>query len=499
MTTAHTEPVSIEGALRGANLKRVRPAGVADRFYPGDPAVLTAAMDEMLGHVPQQAVEGRVAAIVAPHAGYPFSGPVAAYAYAALRGLKFARVVVIAPSHYDAFPFTSVYEGDGYATPLGAIPVDTAFAAQLAKASGSIRLSSHGHLPGSHGVEHAIEVQLPWLQHVVGSFDLVPVIMGDQSYESCRSLGCGIARLIAQHASEGDTLIVASSDLSHFHSYSDAEVLDHKTLRALESWDYFSMARNFPDRVWEACGGGPMVAAMIAAERLGANHAALLRYANSGDVTGDHSRVVGYGAVAIVNRAESARDKHAFSLSEEQKQTLLGLARTSVEHVVGRKDLYQPAPPADSALNRESGAFVTLKKGGALRGCIGYASAAKPLYLTVRDTASLAAFRDPRFQPVEVEELPALEYEISVLSPFRRVSGQEQIEVGRDGLLVKNGKHEGLLLPQVAPEQHWDRSTFLAHTCIKAGLPPDAWKDEGSDVFAFTAVVFATKEEAATE
>jgi AmmeMemoRadiSam system protein A len=161
-----------------------------------------------------------------------------------------------------------------------------------------------------------------------------------------------------------------------------------------------------------------------------------------------------------------------------------------VEHAVEKNEAYKPAASTSETLNREYGAFVTLTEAGQLRGCIGYTSAVKPLYITVRDTATLAALRDPRFQPVSASELPQLEYEISVLSPLRRVVDTQQIEVGRHGLLMKNGNHEGLLLPQVPVEQKWDRPKFLEETCVKAGMQPDCWKDENTDIFMFTAVVF---------
>jgi AmmeMemoRadiSam system protein A len=161
-----------------------------------------------------------------------------------------------------------------------------------------------------------------------------------------------------------------------------------------------------------------------------------------------------------------------------------------VEHAVREQKAYDPPAPLEDALNRESGAFVTLRESGALRGCIGYTSAGKPLYQTIRDTATLAAFRDPRFQPVSSPELANLEYEISVLSPLRRVQDVSQIEIGRHGLMVKNGDRMGLLLPQVPTEHHWDRLKFLEQTCIKAGMPARCWKDEDTDIFCFTAEVF---------
>jgi AmmeMemoRadiSam system protein B/AmmeMemoRadiSam system protein A len=473
--------------------EQVRQAAVAGAFYPADPGELASMMDAMLAKASPK-VDGEIVAAVAPHAGYPYSGPVAASTYASLKGHKYARVVVIAPSHYVAFNYTSAYDGDAYATPLGTIRVDKDFARKLAKMSSTIRISDVGHVVTSQGGEHAIEVQLPWLQHVIGSFKLVPIVMGNQSYESSRALGVALAKLIAVEKSEGETLVLASSDLSHYHTYNQAEALDHKTLNALSKWDYYSMSRNFEARVWEACGGAPIVAAMIYAERMGANRAEVVQYANSGDTSGDRSRVVGYSADLFVKATKATEEEEPFSLSADEKSELLALARNSTEYAVRTHKAYDPAPIASETLNREYGAFVTLTENGLLRGCIGYTSAMKPLYLTVRDAAAYAALQDPRFRPVPASELSLLEYEISVLSPLHHVNHVEQIEVGRDGLIMKNGDNEGLLLPQVPVEQKWNRQTFLEQTCVKAGMNASCWKDENTDIFSFTADVFSEKE-----
>lgn len=495
--------VGAQQLLGNAANPKSRPAGVAGGFYPADPTALTAMMDQMLARATPPKLDGQIVAAVAPHAGYQYSGPVAAYTYAALKGRRFLRVVVIAPSHYENFNFTSIFDGDGYVTPLGTVPVDKAFGTKLARMSPSMRLSDRGHRATQAGAEHAIEVQLPWLQHVLGSFTLVPIVMGDQSYESSRALGVALARLIQDESGDhgkpgigagGGTLILVSSDMSHYHTYDAAEAMDHKTLSALEHWDYLSMSRNFQSRVWEACGGAPLVAAMIAAERLGANRAEVLRYANSGDVIGDHSHVVGYSADVFVKSSHADPSGAPFSLNEKEKKKLLEIARRSVEQVVGTRSLYQVDATGDAALDQERGAFVTLKKAGQLRGCIGVTQATEPLYQTVRDIAALASLRDPRFQPVSAQELPQLEYEVSVLSPLEPVRDVKRIQVGQDGLLIKNGLNEGLLLPQVAAEEHWNRTTFLEETCRKAGMNPDCWKDDKTDIFRFTAVVFGDHE-----
>jgi len=468
-----------------AQTPKVRLPAVAGSFYPSDPAQLTKLVDGFLAAAQTPEIKDLVA-IVAPHAGYEYSGQVAAYSYAQIKGRKIDRVVVIAPSHREAFSFSAVYDGAAYETPLGRIPVDQPFAAKLASGR-LIQLSGRGHTPTAEGGEHALEVQLPFLQRTLGQFKLVPIVMGDQSYEACRALGRSLAKLIQGPG----TLIVASSDLSHFHPYDDAVKIDRKTLRAIEEWDYLSMIRNFDQRVWEACGGGPIVAAMIAAERLGATRSKVLKYANSGDVTGDRSRVVGYGAVALFREtARSAAGDAPFSLGPAEKNELLRIAKTSVETAVKEGKLYDlPAEKFDS-LTQERGAFVTLKKHGELRGCIGYVAPMKPLATTVRDVAAFAALRDSRFPPVTAQELADIRLEISVLSPLRRVLDLKQVRTGRDGLVVKKGDYEGLLLPQVAPEQGWDRMTFIQQTCLKAGLPETAWQDAETDVFSFTALVF---------
>ena len=470
----------------------VRAPAVAGSFYPADPAQLAKTVDELLARSSAQVKAESVVAIIAPHAGYEFSGAVAANSYSALKGRKVRRVVVIAPSHQESFGFASVYDGEAYATPLGEIPVDRAFARRLAAHNSLIKLGGNGHFSSGSRGEHALEVQLPFLQRALGDFQLVPVIMGEQDYQASRALGAALAALI--HGS--DTLIVASSDLSHFHPYDRAVELDRAVLSTIEQGDYLTLSHNLESRTWEACGGGPIVAAMIAAERLGANQAKILQYANSGDITGDRGRVVGYGAVAMLRSSQPAAKSAAqkVTLSGEERQQLLSLARKSVETAVREGKLLDPAPASSPSLVNARGAFVTLTKKSQLRGCIGYTVPVKPLYLTVRDVAAFAAVRDSRFAPVSKAELGDLEYEISVLTPFRRMRDISELHIGEHGLLVRRGQEIGVLLPQVATEQRWDKKAFLEQACLKAGLDESAWQDPETDVFLFSATVFSDHE-----
>src|SRR5271157_1562040 len=335
---------------------KVRQAAVAGSFYPADPKVLSAMIDDLLAKASGPQITDPIIAVVAPHAGYVYSGPVAAYTYAQLKGHKYTRVVVIAPTHFVSFDFTSVYDGDAYTTPLGQVPIDKEFARRLAKMSSTIQLSDKGHQATADAPEHSVEVELPWLQKILGNFELVPIVMGDQSYESSRALGVALAKMLRN---DHDTLVLASSDLSHYHPYADAESIDHKTLHALEAYDYYSMSRNFQYRgpgepgIWEACGGAPIVAAMIYAERMGANKAEVMKYANSGDITGDKTRVVGYSADLFVKSAQGADVTPPFSLTGEEKAELLALARKSVEYMITKSEPYAPTAPESETLNRE--------------------------------------------------------------------------------------------------------------------------------------------------
>ena len=329
-------------------------------------------------------------------------------------------------------------------------------------------------------------------------FKLVPLVMGNQDFTTCKWLAEALGDCIGESRS---VLVVASSDLSHFHAYKEAKRLDQVVLDNVNEFDPRGLSDSLASRRCEACGGGPMVTAMLIARRLGANTSQVLHYANSGDVTGDHSGVVGYMAAALwadLKNTEGQNPKRSgvgahLELTSGEKAELLQIARDVIEaHCRGKRI---PAPRASSpSLNELRGAFVTLHKDGKLRGCIGHIRGEKPLVETVAEMAEAAAFRDPRFPPVTAEEIRMLEYEISVLTPLRRISNVEEIQVGTHGIYMKSDGCSGLLLPQVATEWGWDRETFLEHTCKKAGLPTDAWKDENTEIYIFSADVFSPED-----
>ncbi|HEX8925016.1 MAG TPA: AmmeMemoRadiSam system protein A, partial [Terriglobales bacterium] len=352
------------------------------------------------------------------------------------------------------------------------------------------RLSSRGHVVGTNA-EHAIEVQIPFLQRTLAQFTIVPIIMGDQSYEACRELGIALAKLLKN---DPDTLIVASSDLSHYHTYDQASRMDRKLLNAIEADDFLTVSNNTGRGVWEACGAAPIVTTMIAAERLGASHPKLLKYANSGDVTGDKSRVVGYSAIAFF-RGETTPRAPGIALTDSERTELLRIAKASVESAVRGGRAYEPPEPTSQALLQERGVFVTLKENGELRGCIGYTVPILPLYQAVAEVAASSALHDPRFSPVKAAELSRLQYEISVLSSFAHVLDTQNVRIGEHGLLLRQRRAQGIFLPQVPTEQGWDHNTYLEQLSYKAELPRDAWRDDSSDLFSFTALVFSDHEQ----
>ncbi len=458
----------------------VRPAAVAGSWYPGDPETLAQMVDEMLEAEP--AVDGAPVALIVPHAGYAFSGPVAAAGFRQLANGDYDVAVIVASDHQAPLSNpVSVWAEGGFETPLGVVPVDADLAQALIRADPRI---TDDRAP--HQGEHPIEIELPFLQRVCPRCRIVPVLMGTDEETVVRALADALLKALPGRRA----VVVASSDLSHYPRREDALAGDGATLAAIETGDpdrvreaiATMMGRGIPGLVTCACGEGPIRVAMRVAAGLGAETVSVLKYANSADSPyGDPNQVVGYGAVMFWHYVPP-------DLTPERKEALLGLARHTLEAYL--RDGTMPSfETEDPVLRRPAGAFVTLRKGGELRGCIGRLRADTPLYRVVQEMAVAAATEDPRFPPLTRQELDAVALEISVLSPFRRVTDPAWIEVGTHGLLLIKGGSQGLLLPQVAVEEGWGREEFLDGVCRKAGLSAGCWR-EGATLYTFTAQVF---------
>lgn len=271
----------------------IRESAVDGSFYPADPGELTGQIRGYLEKAPSLDISN-IKALICPHAGYIYSGQIAAYSYKQIAGLTYDSIIVIAPSHGQYFDYISVYHGDGYRTPLGAVAIDKERALMLSGASKAIKLSDSGH-----GREHSLEVQLPFLQLVAGSdIKIIPIIIGDQSKESIEALGNTIGKLF----SDDNILIIASTDLSHYHPYDIASGLDGKVSRLIDSFDTEGLMEEFTAGRAEMCGGGPVISAMIASRAMGADSSKVIKYANSGDISGDRSAVVGYLSAAFYKK-----------------------------------------------------------------------------------------------------------------------------------------------------------------------------------------------------
>jgi AmmeMemoRadiSam system protein B/AmmeMemoRadiSam system protein A len=479
-------------------MEKTRKPAVANQFYPGDPVTLSRQIADFFKKAKKEPIPGKIVGLIAPHAGYMYSGQVAAYAFKLLEGFFFETVVVISPSHIAYFQGASIYNGGAYETPLGVIAVDTSLAGKMADVNERVFLSTKGHgFVGMRG-EHAIEVELPFLQLVLGKFKLVPIVIGDQDQATCEAL----AEALIKSLKGESALIVASSDLSHFHPYDEAVRLDNIVINHVDSFDAEALFSDLAAGTCEACGGNPVVATMLAAKGLGADKAKVLKYANSGDVTGDRSGVVGYMAAVLYDsgakpedekKSEKEKEGDKSGLSEKDRKTLMHIARTTIEHKV--KGTEPPEFEVDSPILKEKrGAFVTIHEHGRLRGCIGYIEAIKPLWVTIQEMAEAAALNDPRFPPVSPDELGLLDLEISVLTPLERIKDINEIQIGKHGILLKSGYHQGVFLPQVATEQGWDRITFLNEICFKADIhDKNCWKSEDAEIYIFSAEVFEEK------
>ena len=269
----------------------VRIPTVAGLFYEDSPDILRKNIEGYLEHARVPKLKNSVRAIVSPHAGYIYSGFTAAHAYKMIKGINYDCVIVVGPSHREYFDGVSIYPGDAYETPLGAIPINKEIREALLEENNVIIASDAGHRS-----EHSIEVQLPFLQCVLGDFSFVPLVMGDQRRQLCDELAEAIVRV----GKNRNILLVASSDLSHYHPYDDAVALDNGVISELEEFNSETLINKMEEHSFEACGGGPIAVVMSAARQLGANKAEILYYCNSGDITGEKGGVVGYLAAAFV-------------------------------------------------------------------------------------------------------------------------------------------------------------------------------------------------------
>jgi AmmeMemoRadiSam system protein B/AmmeMemoRadiSam system protein A len=485
----------------GADSKPVRFPAVAGQFYPGDQAKLHRALTHFLDAAVPPCGEQPLGVVV-PHAGYVYSAQIAADAFRQAAPYHYDVVVILGTNHTTPpFEGVALYPRGAFRTPLGDAAIDDKVATALMAED-----SAFVFRPEVHAREHSVEVEIPFVQELFPHAKIVPAVVGTSDLGMCTRFGRALARVLRGKKA----LLVASSDLSHYPDYEDAVKVDSLTLSAISSFDPEQVVKTTDDAMSDgfrnlatcACGEGPILTAMTAAKEMGATHGRLISYGNSGDAAvGEYDRVVGYGAVIfaagptkeeIAPVLMRAADSTAGELSAADKKTLLALARHSIEWYLDSG--MTPLPRNfDAAARIPQGAFVTLKKHGELRGCVGHMAEDMPLCRTVCGMALMAAFEDQRFQPVAADEMKDIEIEISALTPFKPIPDASRIVLGRDGVVIRKQGRSAVFLPQVATEQGWTRDEMLDQLCRKAGLPFGSWR-QNAELFTFQAVVFSESE-----
>lgn len=458
--------IVIIGFLSPGCAENVKGPAVAGTFYPADKKSLQDSVDGFLSKAEKAPSTGRLLALISPHAGYTFSGQVAAYGYKQIKDSDIKKVILIGPSHHIGFRGASVYTKGSFRTPLGDVKINERIAEDLLNETADVRF-----YPEAYEKEHSIEVQLPFLQRALKDFTIVPILIGSPTKKTFEYLVSKLTEIIDEK-----TLLVASTDLSHYHDYLTAKGMDSKGISAIERLSITDIIELLGTGKAELCGGFPVIVMIETARRSGASLGQLFKYANSGDVTGDKDKVVGYASIGL----------YKSPYTEEERRELLTMARNAITEYVTQGKV--PEAEIKNPKFRANGAvFVTIKNSGHLRGCIGHIQAVMPLYESVIKNATAACSSDPRFPPMKKEELKDMDIEISILSPFVPLKDTKNIQIGKHGLYIIKGMQSGLLLPQVAKEFGWDRDTFLENVCMKAGLQRDAWKD--AELYTFTAEI----------
>lgn len=493
----------------GSASAATRPSALAGGWYPAEPRVLADEIDTLLDRAQVHPATADLRALIVPHAGYRYSGATAAEAFSLVRGRHFARVMVLAPAHRSGFEGLSIADVSAYETPLGEIPLDVDAISGL-RASPLVQAHRLAHRQ-----EHAIEIELPLLQRALApGWRLLPVLIGALDDDGLRAA----ADLLRPYA-DARTLVIVSSDFTHYgerfgflpfpldgRTAERIRALDDGALETIENKDPAAFL-DYRERTGiSICGFRPI--AVLLSMLPGGAQIRPIAYTTSGALTGDYSSSVSYAALAVSSSrpfsavanatADPAVDEQgdaaatgATPIGTGDLQRLHRLAVLAIEQaVLGRSEALEAEikrllTDLPASLSEPAGAFVTLKRDGRLRGCIGYIEPLAPLYLAVLENAVNAAVNDPRFTPLTGAELDGLEVEVSVLSVPRPIPSADAFAVGEQGIILSKDGHRAVFLPEVASEQGWDRAQTLGALARKAGLAEQAWRD-GAQFEVFT-------------
>ena len=474
-------------------VKDVLKSQLAGSWYPADASQLRAQIGEFFQNAEVEPIDN-VIALILPHAGYRYSGQTAAFALKTV-GSVYERVVIIGPSHRARMEeMLSVPRVTHYETPLGQIPLDTEFIEKL------LKFPMFQNFPYAHQHEHSVQIELPLVQFRQKNFRLVPIVAGDCSPKTVRKVGEILKGLVDER-----TLVIASSDFVHYgprYTYVPFKENVAEQIKKLDMGAYEYIAKLDADGFLgykkktgaTICGSVPIAILLSMLDK--STKANLVKYATSGELTGDFTNSVSYLAVAFAGTWQKSLEvkpqRGDSQLTEQDKQRLLTLARKTLIYAFENRKVPEPSDlgvQISPVMARPRAAFVTLKKDSRLRGCIGDIYPQRPLYKSVITNAINAAFNDRRFSPLQKDECGDVNIELSVLTPPEPVGSPNEIRIGTDGMVIRKNGRSAVYLPQVAPEQGWNLAETLTHLSRKAGLEPDAWKS-GASFLVFQADVF---------
>ncbi|KPK85874.1 MAG: hypothetical protein AMS27_06360 [Bacteroides sp. SM23_62_1] len=483
-----------------------RKAVVAGSFYSADREALKQDLRLLFGEAQPAKNTGTVLAVIAPHAGYPYSGIVAASSFNQINQKKdYENIFIIGSSHRVSYDGASIYNQGHYETPLGIVNVNLDLANKLIKASPYLFYN-----PSAHVQEHSLEVQLPFLQYCMKKdFKIVPILLGTHSADICYE----IAKNLYPYFNDNNLFII-STDFSHYPDYMNACIVDKQTAEAIQSNSIETfvnsindnMGKNIPGLATCICAWPAVLTLLYMTDGDPEIDINLIEYRNSGDSQiGDKSRVVGYYSISFsstkntipsdkTKKASDDMTEQPFELQEQDKKILLEIARSTLEEYIWERTIPEiDRSQLSDILLKPAGAFVTLNKDGNLRGCIGRFNPGEPLYKVIQDMTVSSSTKDYRFTPVIPPELKDIEIEISVLTPLQKIDNIDEIELGKHGIYIKKGFQSGTFLPQVADKTGWTKEEFLSHCARdKAQIGWDGWKE--ADIYIYEAIIFSEKE-----
>lgn len=462
------------------------PADKAGTWYPKSSTELKAELNTHLENA-ALTVTGKPRILVVPHPGLAYGGPTAAYAYKLAGSHPYRTIYILATSHLTTFQNVLIGDFDAYDTPLGPLPGNR-------DVSSWFFHQNPGYITHAEAIrrEHSLEMQYPYIKLLFPDTQIVPIVLSAAFKDSAHQLAQDLYSILTP-----DDLVLISTDLSHYPEYAEAEALDLATLRTLTQADpnafisYMNTLSLPANTSTAACGEVGLLTGLYLAQLLHDTKGVLLHYENSGDrPAGDKTKVVGYGAVAFMV-SDQEQFAETVTLTQKEKDGLLVLARQTLVDGLQNRMPQTPEIQFEKTPPRPVGVFVTLTKSGQLRGCMGQFEQDKPLPQLIVETALMSAVQDPRFPQVTVSELAQISISISVLGPRKRITDFRQIIPGKHGVYIRKGNRGGTYLPQVAPEQGWNREAMMTSLCgHKSGIDANAWKDGSAEMDTYTALVF---------